>query len=115
MSWEDVLKATDGLDQYNVDELLVQPIERLGFQLQQTDESYMIGDNPESGEAVWNTGQISLNFRGPTGTTYVVKRLIMTMPSGKQYGLFKGNEKMIWLFDYNAVVDYFTNEVEDLT
>tara|TARA_R110002020_G_scaffold13092_1_gene47289 strand:+ start:380 stop:727 length:348 start_codon:yes stop_codon:yes gene_type:complete len=115
MSWEDVLKATDGLDQYNVDELLVQPIERLGFQLQQTDESYMIGDNPESGEAVWNTGQMSLNFRGPTGITYVVKRSIMTVPSGKQYVVFKGMNIDDRLFDYNAVVDYFTNEVEDLT
>ena len=34
MSWKKILKfQSDGLDQYNVDELLVHPIERLGFKL----------------------------------------------------------------------------------
>ena len=117
MTWKDILKSrTDGLNEHNVNELLVHPIGRLGFRLQRnTGESYMIGDNPELGEPAWNTGQMSLNFRGPTGTEYVVKRLIMALPSGNQYGIFKGNQKMFWLSDYNAVLDYFVNEADDLT
>ena len=105
MTWEDILKATDGLDQYNVDELLVQPIERLGFQQQQIGDLYFLGDE----------GASSFRFIGPTGIAYVIKRAIMTLPSGNQYSVFKGNEKSIRLFDYNAVVDYFTNEMEALT
>jgi hypothetical protein len=114
MTWKDILKATDGLDEHNVNELLVHPIGRLGFKLQQTNESYFQGDNPETGEPVWNTGQMSLNFRGPTGIEYVVKRLVM-MVKDYQYVVFKGMNIDDKLFDYNAVLDYFANEAEDLT
>lgn len=117
MTWKDILKATDGLDEHNVDELLVHPIERLGFQLQQTNESYMIGDNPESGEPVSNTGQMSLNFRGPTGIRYVVKRThIRATPTSPQYYIFRGNEGIVGKpFNYIEVVDWFEHEAESLS
>ena len=117
MSWKKILKfQSDGLDEHNVDELLVHPIERLGFRLQ-TNQSYIVGDNPESGEAGWNTGQYSLDFVHTTGTRYTVKRThIRATPTSPQYYIFRGNEGIVGKpFNYIEVVDWFEHEAESLS
>jgi hypothetical protein len=111
MSWKKILKfQSDGLDQYNVDELLVHPIERLGFKLAKGHSYY------HDVEGIF-PGQFSLDFDHTTGTRYTVKRThIRATPTSPQYYIFKGNSGIVHKpFNYIEVVDWFENEVESLT